>query len=61
LQDDHGVRLDNLVHIAHNVILGADTAIAAGVTIGGSAILGKRCQIFLNIHFHNFIYLFLDF
>jgi UDP-3-O-[3-hydroxymyristoyl] glucosamine N-acyltransferase len=29
----------------HNVILGADTAIAAGVTIGGSAILGKRCQI----------------
>ncbi|MDC9715257.1 MAG: UDP-3-O-(3-hydroxymyristoyl)glucosamine N-acyltransferase [Gammaproteobacteria bacterium] len=40
-----GVRLDNLVHIAHNVILGANTAIAAGVTIGGSAILGKRCQV----------------
>ncbi len=40
-----GVRLDNLVHIAHNVILGKDSAIAAGVTIGGSATLGERCQI----------------
>jgi UDP-3-O-[3-hydroxymyristoyl] glucosamine N-acyltransferase len=30
-QIHHGVRLDNLVHIAHNVILGADTAIAADV------------------------------
>lgn len=40
-----GVRLDNLVHIAHNVILGQDCAIAAGVTIGGSAILGRRCQV----------------
>lgn len=40
-----GVRLDNLVHIAHNVILGRDCAIAAGVTIGGSAILGRRCQV----------------
>ncbi len=44
-QIHNGARLDNLVHIAHNVILGADTAIAAGVTIGGSAILGKRCKI----------------
>lgn len=42
---DNGVCLDNLVHIAHNVILGIDTAIAAGVIIGGSAILGKRCQV----------------
>ncbi|KAA0451161.1 MAG: UDP-3-O-(3-hydroxymyristoyl)glucosamine N-acyltransferase [Candidatus Thioglobus sp.] len=40
-----GVHLDNLVHIAHNVVIGADTAIAAGVTVGGSAILGKRCQV----------------
>ena len=44
-QIHNGVCLDNLVHIAHNAILGTDTAIAAGVTIGGSAILGKRCQI----------------
>ena len=41
----NGVRLDNLVHIAHNVSLGEGTAIAAGVTVGGSAILGKRCQV----------------
>ncbi|SFV87493.1 UDP-3-O-[3-hydroxymyristoyl] glucosamine N-acyltransferase [hydrothermal vent metagenome] len=40
-----GVHLDNLVHIAHNVDLGAHTAIAAGVTIGGSAVLGKHCQV----------------
>lgn len=48
LEDTHihdGARLDNLVHIAHNVILGQDSAIAAGVTIGGSAILGRRCQV----------------
>ncbi|SMN00781.1 UDP-3-O-[3-hydroxymyristoyl] glucosamine N-acyltransferase [uncultured Candidatus Thioglobus sp.] len=44
-QIHNGTRLDNLVHIAHNVVLGENTAIAAGVTIGGSAILGKRCQI----------------
>jgi len=44
-QIHNGVHLDNLVHIAHNVILGADTAIAAGVTVGGSAVLGKRCQV----------------
>lgn len=44
-QIQNGVHLDNLVHIAHNVILGADTAIAAGVTIGGSAVLGKYCQV----------------
>ncbi|BAS67892.1 UDP-3-O-(3-hydroxymyristoyl)glucosamine N-acyltransferase [Bathymodiolus septemdierum thioautotrophic gill symbiont] len=44
-QIQNGVHLDNLVHIAHNVILGEHAAIAAGVTVGGSAVLGKYCQI----------------
>ncbi len=40
-----GVKLDNLIQIAHNVQIGEHTAIAAGVAIGGSATIGKRCQI----------------
>ncbi|MBT4747443.1 MAG: UDP-3-O-(3-hydroxymyristoyl)glucosamine N-acyltransferase [Candidatus Thioglobus sp.] len=48
LEDTHihqGVRLDNLVHIAHNVIIGEDTAIAACTGIAGSTQIGKRCMI----------------
>jgi len=40
-----GVKLDNLVHIAHNVEIGEDTAIAAQTGISGSAKIGKRNQI----------------
>jgi UDP-3-O-[3-hydroxymyristoyl] glucosamine N-acyltransferase len=40
-----GVRLDNLIHIAHNVIIGEDSAIAACVGIAGSANIGKRCMV----------------
>lgn len=35
--------LDNLVHIAHNVKLGAGTAIAAQTGLSGSTIVGKNC------------------
>lgn len=38
-----GVIIDNLVHIAHNVVIGDYTAIAAKVGIAGSTIVGKRC------------------
>jgi UDP-3-O-[3-hydroxymyristoyl] glucosamine N-acyltransferase len=41
----NGVKLDNLVHIAHNVRIGDDTAIAAFVGIAGSTVVGKRCTI----------------
>ena len=41
----HGVRLDNLIHIAHNVVIGENTAIAASTGIAGSTTLGKRCMI----------------
>ena len=40
-----GVKIDNLVHIAHNVIIGKDTAIAAKTGIAGSTRIGKRCMI----------------
>jgi UDP-3-O-[3-hydroxymyristoyl] glucosamine N-acyltransferase len=44
-QIGNGVKLDNLVHIAHNVRIGDDTAIAACVGIAGSTTIGKRCTI----------------
>jgi len=40
-----GVKIDNLVHIAHNVTIGSDTAIAAKTGIAGTTIIGKRCMI----------------
>ncbi len=40
-----GVKLDNLVHIAHNVILGENAAIAASCAIAGSTIIGKNLQM----------------
>ena len=40
-----GVKLDNQVHIAHNVILGKNSAIAACCAIAGSAVIGKNFQM----------------
>ena len=40
-----GVIIDNLVHIAHNVSIGENTAIAAKVGIAGSCVIGKRNMI----------------
>ncbi len=40
-----GVKLDNQVHIAHNVRIGNHTAIAACVGIAGSTTIGMRCTI----------------
>ena len=36
-----GVKTDNLVQIAHNVVIGEDTVIVAQAAIGGSAFIGK--------------------
>lgn len=38
-----GVKLDNLVHVAHNVVIGEDTAIAAQTGISGSSKIGRQC------------------
>lgn len=40
-----GVILDNLIHIAHNVILGEDSAIAASCAIAGSTKIGKNFRM----------------
>ena len=37
-----GAKLDNLVHIAHNVRIGENTVIAAQTGISGSAIIGRN-------------------
>jgi len=42
---EEGVKLDNLIQIAHNVRIGAHTAIAACVGIAGSATIGRYCAI----------------
>ena len=41
---DNGVRIDNLVHVAHNVKIGEHTAIAGQCGFAGSAVVGKRCM-----------------
>lgn len=41
----NGVKLDNLIQVAHNVQIGENTAIAACVGIAGSATIGKNCKI----------------
>ncbi len=40
-----GVKLDNLIQIAHNVEIGEHTVIAAQVAIAGSSKIGKKCMI----------------
>lgn len=39
-----GVKLDNLIHIAHNVEIGAHTAMAACVGVAGSTRIGAHCS-----------------
>ena len=40
-----GVKLDNLIQVAHNVEIGENTAIAAQTGISGSTKIGKNCTI----------------
>ena len=40
-----GVKLDNLIQVAHNVEIGENTVIAAQTGIAGSAKIGKNCMI----------------
>lgn len=42
---EDGVKVDNLVQIAHNVHVGANTAMAASVGISGSTRIGRGCTI----------------
>lgn len=40
-----GAKIDNLVHIAHNVVIGKHTAVVANSMIGGSTIIGDYSWI----------------
>jgi UDP-3-O-[3-hydroxymyristoyl] glucosamine N-acyltransferase len=42
---EEGVKIDNLVQIAHNCRIGAHTVIAGCVGIAGSARIGRHCKI----------------
>lgn len=41
---EDGVRIDNLCQVAHNVHIGAHSAMAAMVGIAGSTTIGQRCM-----------------
>jgi UDP-3-O-[3-hydroxymyristoyl] glucosamine N-acyltransferase len=40
-----GVKFDNLVHIAHNCVIGENTFMAASTGVAGSTKVGKNCLI----------------
>lgn len=40
-----GVKIDNLVHVAHNVSIGADTVVVAQVGISGSTQIGSKVTL----------------
>jgi UDP-3-O-[3-hydroxymyristoyl] glucosamine N-acyltransferase len=42
---EQGAKLDNLIQIGHNCLIGEHTVIAGCVGIAGSARVGKRCKI----------------
>lgn len=42
---ENGVKLDNLIMIAHGVVIGENTVIAGCVGIGGSTRIGKNCMV----------------
>jgi UDP-3-O-[3-hydroxymyristoyl] glucosamine N-acyltransferase len=42
---EDGCKLDNLIQIAHNVRIGAQSVLAACVGVAGSARIGERCMI----------------
>jgi UDP-3-O-[3-hydroxymyristoyl] glucosamine N-acyltransferase len=42
---EEGVKLDNLIQIGHNCIIGAHTVIAGCVGVAGSARIGRHCKI----------------
>ena len=42
---EEGVKLDNQVQIAHNVRIGAHTAVAGCVGVAGSANIGRHCSL----------------
>ena len=44
-----GTKIDSLVHIAHNVVVGKHCLIVAGTVVGGSCTIGDECFIGENV------------
>lgn len=42
---EHGVKLDNLIQIAHNCVVGHDTVMAAQAGVAGSSKVGAHCMV----------------
>ncbi len=42
---EDGVKIDNLVQVGHNVVIGKNTVIAALTGVSGSTKLGKNCMV----------------
>jgi UDP-3-O-[3-hydroxymyristoyl] glucosamine N-acyltransferase len=40
-----GVKLDNLIQVAHNVVIGEHTVVASSTAIAGSTKIGRHCMI----------------
>ena len=55
---EDGVKLDNLIQVAHNVHIGANTVIAACTGISGSTKIGKNCIIAGQVGFVGHIEIF---
>lgn len=51
-----GVKLDNLVHIAHNAEIGENTVIAAQTGVSGSTHIDKQCVIAGQVGFVGHVY-----
>lgn len=46
---NEGTKIDSLVHIAHNVVLGMNNLVVAGTVIGGSVTIDNDCFIGENV------------
>ena len=52
-----GVKIDNLVHIAHNVTVGKNSLIIACSMIAGSVVIGENCWVAPSSSVRNGIYI----
>jgi UDP-3-O-[3-hydroxymyristoyl] glucosamine N-acyltransferase len=48
-----GVKIDNLVHIAHNVIVGENSLVIADAMVGGSAVIGENTWVAPSVAIRN--------
>ncbi|GAB2495591.1 UDP-3-O-(3-hydroxymyristoyl)glucosamine N-acyltransferase [Algoriphagus taiwanensis] len=48
-----GVKIDNLVHVAHNVVVGENSLLIANSMIGGSTVIGKNSWIAPSVNLMN--------